>query len=185
MFKTSRDTLVIVLSNESHSNIYKIPVGSLGGGVVCSSISDDINKTPLVYVCSSTFYIEQYSRTFDFFLKNTNITKTHFMTYKPLYFNRLRYVGKGFKLLLKKRKRFFNCIFGHSHIFWIKIQSILVKKTKKYKFFFVSQRKYLFLEMTYLLRKIKPINRYTLRGVRTYTHIWIKRKGRKSIATHF
>jgi hypothetical protein len=103
---------MLVLYNENHSNIYKIPVGSLGGRVVCSSISDDINKTPLVYVCSSTFYIEQYSNTFDFFLKNTNITKTHFMTYKPLYFNRLRYVGKGFKLLLKKKNDFLIVFLG-------------------------------------------------------------------------
>jgi len=38
--------------------------------------------------------------------------------------------------------------------------------------------------MINILKRVKPINRYTLRGLRTYTHVWFKRKGRKSVATH-
>jgi len=78
----------------------------------------------------------------------------------------------------------FNCIFGHSHIFWVKIQKTIIKKTKKYKYVFITYTFNMFLKTIYILKKIKPVNRYTLRGVRTYTHVWVKRKGRKSVATH-
>lgn len=104
--------------------------------------------------------------------------------YKPVYFERFKYVGKGFKLIFKKKKNMFNCIFGHSHIYWVKLQNAVVKKTKKYRYMFVAKNLHIYTSMIDILKKIKPINRYTLRGVRTYTHVWIKRKGRKSVATH-
>lgn len=64
------------------------------------------------------------------------------------------------------------------------MQKIIIKKTKKYKFFFTTQHKKNFVSALNIFKRIKPINRYTLRGVKTYKHIWVKRKGRKSIATH-
>ncbi len=91
--------------------------------------------------------------------------------YKPIYFERFKYVGKGFKLILKRKKKFFNCVFGHSHIYWVIFRTIFTKKTKKYKFLFISKSYYLFNQMINILREIKPINRYTLRGVRTYTRV--------------
>jgi hypothetical protein len=107
-----------------------------------------------------------------------------FDEYRPVYFERFKYVGKGFKLILKKKRNMFNCIFGHSHIYWVKLQKTIVKKTKKYRYMFVANNLNMYTNMLNILKQIKPINRYTLRGVRTYTHVWIKRKGRKSVATH-
>jgi hypothetical protein len=64
------------------------------------------------------------------------------------------------------------------------LQNTFLKKTKKYKFFFAAKNANSYNTFINILKKIKPINRYTLRGVRTYTHKWVKRKGRKSVATH-
>jgi hypothetical protein len=107
-----------------------------------------------------------------------------FIDFKPVHYNRFRYVGKGFKMVLKKKKKLLKCIFGHSHLYLIKFQNTFIKKTKKYKFFYATQQKINLLNSTDILAKIKPINRYTLRGVRTYEKKWFKRKGRKSTATH-
>ncbi len=107
-----------------------------------------------------------------------------FVSYKPIYFGKFKYVGKGFKLIFKKKRNMFNCIFGYSHIHWVKLQQTFIKKTKKYKFMFVVKNKNTFNLFNNILKNIKPINRYTLRGVRTYNDAWIKRKGRKSVATH-
>jgi len=172
----------IVTINEDKSIIYKIPVGSKQ----CVDTREwSINNTdPFIYICLNTYYTETYVWGFSKLRKTIEQDTKYFLTYKPLYFNRLRYVGKGFKLLLKKKK-FFNCIFGHSHIYWVKIQNIKIKKTKKYKFFFVAKNISLFNKIVNILKKVKPINRYTLRGVRTYTHTWIKYKGRKSVAKYF
>lgn len=141
---------------------------------------------PRLYVCTNTNYCANIS--------HHNLTKTismaddvqrhTFKDYRPVHFDRFRYLGKGFKLIFKKKTRLFNCVFGYSHIYWIKLQSMFVKKTKKYKFFFSHSNPNLVSKLIKILKMVKPINRYTLRGLRTYQHVWIKRKGRKSVATH-
>ena len=134
-------------------------------------------------MCLNTHY---FSQTLDYFSNTSNLTiiNSKFKIYKPIYFNKFKYVGKGFKLIFKRKKNIFNCIFGYSHMYWVKLQNTFIKKTKKYKFLFLTKNIQNYNLFVNILRKIKPINRYTLRGVRTYTHSWIKRKGRKSVATH-
>lgn len=137
-----------------------------------------------MHICANT----GYSNTGVYFKESNTVANSYLheklSTYKPLYFERFKYVGKGFKLILKKKHKMFNCIFGHSHIYWVKLQQTIIKKTKKYRYMFVANNLQMYNNMLSILKKIKPINRYTLRGVRTYTHVWIKRKGRKSVATH-
>ena len=168
---------------DSNKNFYKIPVGF-------SFKYSRRNDGPLVknfnkvHICINTGYT-----TLQIPHKSTNkfglrILDDKFKIYKPVYFERFKYVGKGFKLIFKKKKKMFNCIFGHSHIYWVKLQNAIVKKTKKYRYMFVAKNLRIYNDMINILKKIKPINRYTLRGVRTYTHAWVKRKGRKSVATH-
>jgi len=150
----------------------------VGGGVKNSH-----NISTQLYICVATLYsilTPKYTISKTLKIK----TDDKWSSYKPVYFERFRYVGKGFKLVLKRKRKFFNCVFGYSHIYWIKLKSILVKRTRKYKYMFVAQSHYIFIRTINILKKVKPINRYTLRGVRTYTHPWVKRKGRKSVATH-
>lgn len=162
---TGGSNYLIILNDLHNKNFYKIPFGTFARDII-------VNESyTYVYVCVTTLYstivIEQYGH-----LKSLKtITDKKLQEYKPIYFGRFKYVGKGFKLVLKRKKKFFNCVFGHSHIYWVRLQSIFSKKTKKYKYMFVAESKILFFRITYILKNIKPINRYTLRGVRTYSHV--------------
>ncbi len=135
-------------------------------------------------MCFNTKYFSRTLSYLDNRHKNNKLLNNKLDIKKPIYFNKFKYVGKGFKLIFKKKKKMFNCIFGYSHIYWVKLQNTLVKKTKKYKFFFATNDFKSYKVFSQILKNIKPINRYTLRGVRTYMHSWVKRKGRKSVATH-
>jgi hypothetical protein len=164
----------LLIFDEIDHYIYKLHFGHKN--VSSRSYSD--------HMCTDTFYINTRSSD-NFFDKSVyNQTWKKFASYKPIHFDRFKYLGKGFKLVLKRKKYFYNCIFGHSHIYWVKLQKTFFKKTKKYKFFFMVRNSQLYWHIIDILKNIKPVNRYTLRGVRTYAHKWIKRKGRKSIATH-
>jgi len=160
----------MIVNDFKYKNIYKIP----SGGV----------EDSCYHICYQTFYssITISAMGGVKFLKPS--TDTKFNLYKPIYFERFKYLGKGFKLVVKRKLKFLNCVFGHSHIYWVRWQTVLIKRTKKYRFMFVSSSLTIHRNMIHILKNIKPINRYTLRGVRTYTHPWVKRKGRKSIATH-
>jgi hypothetical protein len=162
-----------------YNNFYKIPVGLL-----YEKNEKTPSMSPSIYICIHTLYSVLTLRYCSRVKLLKQSTDLKLQQYRPVYFERFKYVGKGFKLIIKRKKKFLNCVFGHSHIYWVKFQSISIKKTKKYKYMFVGSSRILFITMINILKKIKPINRYTLRGVRTYTHAWVKRKGRKSIATH-
>jgi len=167
-FIKNKDIYILILNNKDF--VYKIPLGSyqfeknvfLAGGTSQKNL----------FICPTTFY----HSTFIYFYSSGNIlidsTGVHkkFLTYKPIFFNKLRYVGKGFKLVIKKKK-FFNCIFGNSHIYWVKLQKTITKRTRKYKISFITKSLPTYIRTVSILKKIKPINRYTLRGVRTYTHV--------------
>jgi len=47
-------------------------------------------------------------------------TDKKFNIFKPVYFERFRYIGKGFKLVIKRKKKFLHCVFGHSHIYLVR-----------------------------------------------------------------
>lgn len=186
---------------------YKIPVG------VSSFLKDDVwinNNSKItanyvvnprrknisrVHMCWNTAYSVTKQKSLGARIDHptlSRVTPFHkkciavkYLTFRPFYFSKFRYIGKGFKLLFKKKKRFLNCVFGHAHLYWVKLQSLHVKKIKKYRFGFVAKTLTTFKVSLSILRHVKPINRYTLRGVRTYKHVWKKHKGRKSIATHF
>lgn len=165
----------LIIYYDIKNNLYKIPVGFFN--------QPNKNSTLYNYVCSSTGFHQSYYNGFSINTSNYNYTSIKLLNHRPIYFNRFRYLGKGFKLVFKKKKKLFNCIFGYSHIYWLKTQQIFIKKTKKYKYFFVTNQRD-FWNFINILKKVKPINRYTLRGLRTYTHTWFKYKGRKSVATH-
>jgi hypothetical protein len=173
--RVNSNSYFILFYDANHKCYYKIPVGffTQNGSFQSST-----------HTCLNTFYSTTHLPIYESSKFSKNITDEKLLTYKPVHFERFKYIGKGFKLILKRKRGMFNCIFGHSHIYWVRLQSIFIKRTKKYKYVFATHEKSVFIKMLNILKKIKPINRYTLRGVRTYTHVWIKRKGRKSVATH-
>lgn len=181
IIRTKHDAYILIFYNMDSKLFYKIPAGSFVNNLSSASTIKNDNFCG-VHICENTSYNTNMLPVVKLGIYKQLLVKH--LDYKPVYFERFKYVGKGFKLILKKKRNMFNCIFGHSHIYWVKLQQIFVKKTKKYKYMFVAKNLTMHTNMLNILRKIKPINRYTLRGVRTYTHVWIKRKGRKSVATH-
>lgn len=84
-----------------NKHIYKIPLASF---------------TANPFICFDTSYSEVVFNYFAMDYK-TKLSMTQVETQKPVYYNRFKYVGKGFKLIFKKKKKLFNCIFGYSHIY--------------------------------------------------------------------
>lgn len=118
LVKTAANTYLICLYHEHDKHIYTIPVGSAGAGEIYLPSDTKISQsTPLTFICTTTSYMVNY---FDLYTTTSVLTarlKEKFDHYKPIYFDRFKYVGKGFKLIFKKKKKLFNCVFGHSHIY--------------------------------------------------------------------
>ena len=96
---------LLVLHDEGGLNIYKIPVGVSG------------NEKKHLHVCLNTGYFSNLLNYLSQHVQNQKAIETKLNTYKPIYFNKFKYVGKGFKLIFKKKKKLFNCIFGYSHVY--------------------------------------------------------------------
>ena len=60
------------------------------------------------------------------------------------------------------------------------IQKLFLKKISKNKYFYIASNLQEKNTLNNNFKKIKPINKYTLRGLRVSKSIIVKRKGRKS-----
>lgn len=102
--------------------------------------------------------------------------------FENIFFNKIKFKGKGFRVRFKKNNKILKFTFGHSHINYVFINSnrTIVKRLGKYKYVFKNKNN---LKMNFFLQKIcniKPINMYTKRGIRLGRQIIYKRKGKKS-----
>ncbi len=110
ILKTSPNTYLIIIFDDITQTFYKIPVGSYFN-------STYIYKIQSIHICIDTLYTA-VKLPFNLpKIQPFNDLNNKLKQYKPIYFDRFKYVGKGFKLIFKKKKHMFNCIFGHSHIF--------------------------------------------------------------------
>jgi len=109
------------------------------------------------------------------------INKNLFL-FENIFFNKIKFKGKGFRVRFKKNLKILKFTFGHSHINYIFIndKTTKVKRLGKYKYIFKNKN---YSKMDLFLKKIckiKPINMYTKRGIRKSKQIIYKRKGKKS-----
>jgi len=109
------------------------------------------------------------------------INKNLFL-FENIFFDKIKFKGKGFRVRFKKNSKILKFTFGHSHINYLFINDVKtkVKRLGKYKYIFKSKNK---IKMNLFLKKvknIKPINMYTKRGIRISRQIIYKRKGKKS-----
>jgi ribosomal protein L6P/L9E len=109
------------------------------------------------------------------------INKNIFM-FDNMFFNKIKFKGKGFRVRFKKNSKILKFTFGHSHINYIFVnqKTTKIKRLGKYKYIFKNKND---IEMNSFLKKlcnIKPINMYTKRGIRLSRQIIYKRKGKKS-----
>lgn len=97
-----------------------------------------------------------------------------------VFFFKIRFNGKGFRIQSFSKKKIMNFTFGYSHMYFIFLKKIKFKRINKYKYFFALKDLTSLNFLKNLFRKIKPINKYTLRGLRISKTTIVKRKGRKS-----
>lgn len=111
---------------------------------------------------------------------NVKLFNNFIKTFENYFFLKIKFKGKGFKIKFNKKLKLIKFYFGKSHITFFKLKKIKLKKITKYKFMLknlnFSKLKKKASEMTY----IKPVNVYTLRGIRLSRQFISKRKGKKS-----
>ena len=106
----------------------------------------------------------------NYFLKNIHVS----------FFLKIKFVGKGFRIQSFKKKKLINFTFGHSHMYKLFMQKMYFKRLSKYKYLFKTKNINYLNNLKVNLLKIKPLNEYTLRGLRLAKYKITKRKGRKS-----
>lgn len=109
-------------------------------------------------------------KNFNFFLKHIFVS----------FFFKIRFNGKGFRIQSFRNKKTMNFTFGYSHIYYVNLKKLNFKRLSKYKYFFKTNSLISLNFLKNIFRKIKPINAYTLRGLRISRTTIVKRKGRKS-----
>lgn len=101
-------------------------------------------------------------------------------TFEFYFFIKIKFKGKGFKIKFNKKLKIIKFFFGRSHITFFKLKRIKLKKITKYKFILKNLNFSKLKTNSMKITKIKPINVYTLRGIRLSKQIIKKRKGKKS-----
>jgi len=145
------------------------------------------------------YIINNTANIFNFFLslnKTLHINKNNFVTtYKNILFllkyklkwnfKKIKYRGKGFKV--KKFNQLSKITFrlGKSH--WTKLLynnfCIIIKRTKKNTYCFISIKNKIFIGLKKTITKIKGVNKYTKRGLRLTRQFIQKRFGKISQAS--
>jgi hypothetical protein len=69
--------------------------------------------------------------------------------------------------------------FGKSHITIFKFKKVQIKKSGKYKFILKNLNPTILKNIALNVTNIKPVNIYTLRGLRLSRQLIFKRKGKK------
>jgi hypothetical protein len=106
--------------------------------------------------------------------------KTILSYFFRLLFIKLRFIGKGYKLLIRKNSLhniiLFN--FGYSHRYYIYIYFFYMLQTAKTKFIFFGLNYFLLKIVLQRLYLIKPLNIFTLRGLRFAKQCILKKIGK-------
>ena len=116
---------------------------------------------------------------FDFAINKNNKNINGFLyTWKYFLFSKIKFKGKGYKILYNKNKKNMKFFFNKSHISILIFKKLVIKKNLKNKFILISKKK--FEQLIILIVKVRLINIFTLRGLRNSKQIILKRKGKKS-----
>jgi hypothetical protein len=143
-------------------------------------------KIPLVYNdLHSTLDEETNSIVFNHLIKNVerqnNVNpQKHFLySLDNYYYEKLRFAGKGYRVVLSRKKKCMKFKFGHSHKKLIFFRFLKIKKSHKYKFSVMCNDRRRIVRVALLVRNVKPINLYTKRGVRRCRQVLFWKKKSK------
>jgi len=96
------------------------------------------------------------------------------------FFFKIKFTGKGYRIQSFAKKKIMNFTFWHSHKLILSLGNTKYKRISKYKYFYEIFNLNKLNKIKNLFKKVKPINKYTLRGLRLTRTTIVKRKGRKS-----
>ena len=116
----------------------------------------------------------------DFSTKYNKLSKLFTWKMGLFYYSKMRFTGKGYKIKKTKIKKSFKFYFGKSHITYAFGGGLVFKKLSKYRLFFISNNKKKINKVRNLILSIKPINKFTKRGLRVTKHFILKRPGKKT-----
>jgi hypothetical protein len=112
--------------------------------------------------------------------KMMNVINHKMFIFESMFFEKITFKGKGFKLTSKKKTNFLHFLFGHSHMKVIFLKKVKMKRLSKYKYFFKSKIEKKLKDSARLISNIRPLNIFTKRGLRRSRQVVYKRKGKKS-----
>lgn len=103
-----------------------------------------------------------------------------FFVLNHLWFKKIKFKGKGWKLRSSKKAGVMRLVFGRSHITYILVDGVFLKKLGKYKFALYGKNHQLLCDGSKTIRLVRPINSYTKRGLRQSRELFLKRRGKVS-----
>ena len=115
------------------------------------------------------------------FLKKKKINNffSFLKSWDIFFFSKIKFKGKGFRMRFFKKNKFVKFFFGKSHKTFILFKKLIMRRINKYKFILKSiKNNKIKINSNYAVN-IRPLNLYTLRGIRTTRQIVFKRKGKK------
>ena len=112
-------------------------------------------------------------------IANTKTLEKFLKSWDIYFFYKIKFKGKGYRIRFYKKSKIMRFYFGRSHITVYKFKKIKIKKSGKYKFILKSLNPFNLKNTALNVIKVKPINRYTLRGLRISRQLVFKRKGKK------
>ena len=130
---------------------------------------DKWTNTILIDKSKINFLNNKINKIFNYFLNSWN----------SYFFNKIKFKGKGFRIKFFKKIKLIKFYFGRSHKTFVLLNKIKRKRINKYKFLLIGLNKTNVVNNVVKVVKIKPINIYTLRGLRCSKQIIFKRKGKK------
>ncbi len=109
-----------------------------------------------------------------------NLINHKMFIFENMFFEKITFKGKGFKLTSKKKTNFLHFLFGHSHMKVVFLKKVRMKRLSKYKYFFKSKIKKKLKDSVRLISHVRPLNIFTKRGLRISRQVVFKRRGKKS-----
>lgn len=97
-----------------------------------------------------------------------------------IFFEKIKFNGKGFKITFKKKTKLMRFMFGHSHIKLIFLKKMKIRRINKYKYILKSKNKNKLKQTSLLISRVRKLNIFTKRGLRITRQFVFKRKGKKS-----
>lgn len=112
--------------------------------------------------------------------KATKLLQKFTWAASTFYYKKMRFTGKGYKIRKSRVKRSLKLYFGRSHKTYIFSGGLNFKKLSKYRLLLLTNNKKRLNRIVSLVLQVRPINRYTKRGLRATRHFILKRPGKKS-----